>query len=152
MSSAVGLLTRPELIFADLPAVDSQGVLAALADKVAAAGLVEDAGSLYRALAEREQLGSTGLGGGVAIPHSKLKGLEHGVVALGLARPGIDFGAPDGKPVSVFFLVLSPDSNPAEHLQTLARVSRWIRDDKHLETLLGLTSSEAIHDYLKESL
>jgi nitrogen PTS system EIIA component len=158
MPSVAGLLTRPELIFPDLRAGDSAGVLRQLAAHVAAAGaagVAADGDGLYHALLEREQLGSTGIGHGVAIPHCKLKGLDHGIVALGLARPGVDFGAPDGKPVSVFFLVLSPDEHPAEHLQTLARVSRWVRDDldgRRVEILVGLGSREAVHDYLKESL
>jgi len=152
MPPVVGPLIRPELVFSDLPVTDCRGVLRALAGRVVAAGLAEDAERIYRALFEREQLGSTGIGEGVAIPHCKLPGLDHGIVAVGIARPGIDFGAPDGKPVSVFFLVLSPEANPAEHLQTLARVSRWVRHGENVEALLRLGTSAAVHDYLKESL
>jgi nitrogen PTS system EIIA component len=152
MTPAVGPLIRPELIFADLPAADGRAALRALAERVAARGAPADALGIYRALLEREQLGSTGIGQGVAIPHCKLKGLEHGIVAVGIARPAIDFGAPDGQPVSVFFLVLSPEGSPGEHLQTLARVSRWVRADSHVTALLALRGGAAIHDYLKESL
>jgi PTS system nitrogen regulatory IIA component len=88
----------------------------------------------------------------VAIPHCKLKGLDEGVLAVGIARPPVAFDAPDGKPVGVFFLVLSPDGSPAEHLQTLARISRWVRSDSHVETLLGLQDRGAIYDFLKESV
>jgi PTS system nitrogen regulatory IIA component len=147
-----GPLARPELIFSDLPVTDCRGVLRELAERVAATGLVKDAAALYRALLEREQLGSTGIGSGVAIPHCKLKGLDEGVLAVGIARPPVAFDAPDGKPVGVFFLVLSPDGSPAEHLQTLARISRWVRSDSHVETLLGLQDSGAIYDFLKESV
>ena len=150
--SVAGPLTRPELVFPGLPATDSRGVLRELAERVAATGLVRDADALFRALLEREQLGSTGLGHGVAIPHCKLQGLERGILALGIARPPVDFGAADGDPVSLFFLVLSPDDSPAEHLQTLARISRWVRADRHVETLLDLEERGAIYDYLKESV
>jgi len=143
---------RPELIFSDLPATDCRGVLRDLAERMAATGVVLDAGPLYRALLEREQLGSTGIGGGVAIPHCKLEGLAEGVLAVGIARPPVDFDAPDGKPVAVFFLVLSPDHSPAEHLQTLARISRWVRADGHVTTLLGLEDSAALYEYLKGSV
>jgi PTS system nitrogen regulatory IIA component len=152
MMPVAGPLTRPELIFSDLPATDCRGVLRALADRVAATGLAGDAGALYRALLEREQLGSTGIGHGVAIPHCKLHGLEQCILAVGIARPPVDFGAADGEPVSLFFLVLSPDHNPAEHLQVLARISRWVRADRHVDELLGLPDRQAIHDFLKESV
>jgi PTS system nitrogen regulatory IIA component len=147
-----GPLTRPELIFADLPVTDSRGVLRELAERVAATGLVRDSAALYRALLEREQLGSTGIGRGVAIPHCKLKGLVQGILAVAIARPPVDFGAPDGDPVALFFLVLSPDDSPAEHLQTLARISRWVRTDGHVATLLRLGDRGAIYDFLKESV
>jgi PTS system nitrogen regulatory IIA component len=154
MSSVVGTLIRQELIFPELPAADRAGVLHDLARRTAAAGLVglADADRLFRALWEREQLGSTGIGQGVAIPHCKLRGLPHGIVALGLARPGVAFDAPDGLPVSVFFLVLSPDESPAEHLLILAKVSRWLREDGRVAALLSLTDRDAIFDYLRESL
>lgn len=147
-----GPLTRPELIFSGLPATDCRGVLRELAERVAATGLVRDAGALYRALLEREQLGSTGIGSGVAIPHCKLEELEHGILAVGIARPPVEFGAADGDPVAVFFLVLSPNDSPAEHLQTLARISRWVRTDRHVETLLRLEDRGAIYDFLKASV
>src|SRR5260370_19045858 len=95
-----GPLTRPELIFSDLPATDSREVLRELAERVAATGLARDAGALYRALLEREQLGSTGIGRGVAIPHCKLKGLEQGILAVGIARPPDEVCAADGDPVA----------------------------------------------------
>src|ERR1700753_592510 len=121
-----GPLVRPDLVFGDLgAAADFQAVLRSLADRVAATGWVEGgAERLYRALLEREQLGSTGLGQGVAMPHCKLKGMDEGLLAIGVANPGVDFGAPDGEPVSVFFLVLSPEESPAPHLPTRATLAR----------------------------
>ncbi|HVT57389.1 MAG TPA: PTS sugar transporter subunit IIA [Thermoanaerobaculia bacterium] len=147
----LGPLTRPDLIFPDLPATDCSGLLRAFADRVAAAGLVRDAEELWSRLLEREKLGSTGIGRGVAIPHCKLAGLGSGIVAIGLAHGGVDFGAPDGAPVSVFFLVISPPEAPAEHLQTLATISRWIRADRHTEALRDLEAPQAIWDFLQES-
>jgi mannitol/fructose-specific phosphotransferase system IIA component (Ntr-type) len=146
----LGALTRPDLIFPDLPATDSQGVLRALADRVASQGLTRNGEELFQKLWEREQLGSTGIGQGVAIPHCKLKGLARGVVAVGLVPPGIDFGAVDGKPVRVFFLVVSPAESPAEHLQILAALSRWIKADDHAGRLLALHDPAAVYDLLRE--
>ena len=146
----LGALTRPDLIFPDLPASDRPGVLRALAERVAARGLVPDAVQLYERLLERERLGSTGIGSGIAIPHCKLPGLKSGVVAVGMVPEGVDFGAVDGKPVRVFFLVISPSESPAEHLQALAAISRWLKEDRHAERLLALRDPAAISDFLRD--
>lgn len=146
----LGSLVRPDLIFPDLPAADRQEVLRALAERVAARGLVKSADELFRQLLDREGLGSTGLGGGVAIPHCKLAGLRHGIVAVGIVPAGVDFGAADGQPVKVFFLVVSPAGSPGEHLQTLAAISRWIRTGGHTERLLALHDPQAVYDLLRE--
>jgi PTS system nitrogen regulatory IIA component len=146
----LGSLTRPELIFLGLPAGDRSVVLRAFAEQIAAHGLVADPEELHRKLLEREQLGSTGIGSGVAIPHCKLKGLSHGVVALAVLDHGVDFGAADGQPVRLLFLVVSPSEAPAEHLQILAAISRWLKADRHVEKILGLRDREAIFQLLRE--
>jgi PTS system nitrogen regulatory IIA component len=145
----LGSLTRPELIFPDLPATDRAGVLHAFAERIAGRGLVANAVDLYQKLLEREQLGSTGIGGGIAIPHTKLQGLKSGVVALGMVPQGVDYGAVDGQPVRLFFLVVSPSGAPAEHLQALAAISRWIKAEGRAERLLALREPAAIYDFLQ---
>lgn len=147
---ALGSLTRPDLIFPDLPAADRPQVLRALAERAAARGLVRNGEELFQKLWEREQLGSTGIGAGIAIPHCKLKGLKHGVVAVGMVPQGIDFAAADGQPVRVFFLVVSPAESPAEHLQILAAISRWIKADDHAGKLLALHDPAPVYDLLCE--
>jgi len=145
----LGSLTDPQLIFPDLPGETAEGVLHAFAVRVAARGLVDDAGPLEARLLEREQLGSTGIGAGVAVPHCKMKGLDRAVVAVGFKRPAVDFAAVDGEPVRLFFLVVSPDDAPAAHLQVLAAISRWVKGDKHVERLLGLSDRQQIYDFLQ---
>jgi len=150
----LGALTRPDLVFPGLPNADRQEVLQALADRVADRGLVPSGADLFTRLWEREQLGSTGIGAGIAIPHCKLPGLARGIVAVGLIGPagegGVDFGAADGKPVRVLFLVVSPSGSPAEHLQVLAAISRWVRADGHAEKILGLRDPAAVYDLLQD--
>lgn len=146
----LGSLIRPELIFLGLPAGDRSVVLRSLAERIAAQGLVSDPAELHRKLLEREQLGSTGIGSGVAIPHCKLKGLSQGVVALAVLDQGVDFGAADGQPVRLLFLVVSPSEAPAEHLQILAAISRWLKSDRHVERILGLSDRDAIYQLLQE--
>jgi nitrogen PTS system EIIA component len=145
----LGALTRPDLIFPDLPATDPAGVLRELAERVAGVGLVRGGDELFQQLWEREQLGSTGIGQGVAIPHCKLRGLRHGVVAIGMVPAGVDFGAADGQPVKVFFLVVSPAESPAEHLQILAAISRWIKVPEHAGRLLALHDPAQVYDLLR---
>lgn len=144
-------LTRPELIFPDLPSKDRDTVLRELAGRIAGLGLVRDPEDLFQKLWEREQLGSTGIGAGIAIPHCKLPGLSnlsHGVVAIGMVPGGVDFGAADGQPVRLVFLVLSPSASPGEHLQVLATISRWIKN--HGDRILELREPAAVVQLLEQ--
>jgi PTS system nitrogen regulatory IIA component len=143
-------LTEPDLIFPDLDDPDRDAVLRTLASRVAAHEGIDDVDGLYERLLEREQLGSTGVGAGVAIPHCKLKGLSEVVLAVGMSRKGIDFGAIDTEPVRLFFVVVSPTDAPAAHLQVLASISRWLRKDSHVSRLLALQDRQKIFDLLEE--
>jgi PTS system nitrogen regulatory IIA component len=143
-------LVKPELIFADLPGSDRATVLRALSERLATASLVEDADELYHRLCEREELGSTGVGAGVAIPHCKLNGLQKGVLAVGLCPAGVDFGASDGEAVKLFFLLVSPGNSAAVHLQSLAAISKWVKDQSQVEKLLRLDNPQAIYELLLE--
>jgi PTS system nitrogen regulatory IIA component len=120
-------LTRPALIFPDLEATTAEGVLRELAGRLAAQQLVRDADDLFARLWDRERLGTTAIGHGVAIPHCKLDPLPRVLVAVGVSRRGVVYGAADGAPVHLFFLVISPSRSPAEHLQSLAAISKWVR-------------------------
>lgn len=146
----LGSLIRPELIFFDLPAADRFQVLRALAERIAGGGLAVSGDQLYRKLCEREELSSTGIGSGIAIPHCKLDRLPKGLVAIGIVPEGVDFGAVDGQPVRVFFLVASPANAAAEHLQILAAISRWVKADRHVEKLLTLRDPAAVYDFLRQ--
>jgi len=143
-------LTDPHLIFPGLTAQDAQGVLRELAERLAQTGVVSDSEALFERLWEREQLGSTAIGRGIAIPHCKLDGLAHVVLAVGLAPDGVDFGAADAQPVRLFFVVVSPSRSPAEHLQSLAAISRWVKTDGRVERLLGLQKPDEILELLRE--
>lgn len=143
-------LTRPELIYPEIPGVDAPTVLRAFADRMAVEIDGADAEDLYRKLLEREQLGSTGIGSGVAIPHCKMKGLDHPVLAVGICHRTIEFGAVDGEPVRLFFLVVSPQSAPAVHLQVLAAISKWVKQDRHVQRILSQGDQDAIYALLQD--
>lgn len=125
-------------------------MLRALADEMAKAGVVPDSDLTYRRLVEREELGSTAIGSGVAIPHCKMENLRRVEVAIGLSREGVEFESEDGKPVQLFFLVISPADSPAAHLRSLAAISKWVKADRHVERLLALDEPEDIWALLQE--
>jgi nitrogen PTS system EIIA component len=146
----LGSFTRPELVFPRLEDDSRESVLRSLADKIAAAGAISDAGNFFRQLMERENLGSTGIGGGVAIPHCKLHNLDRVLLAIGVSERPIDFDAADGEPVRLFFVVAAPEKTPTEHLKTLAAISRWVKHPGHVRQILELEEPAAIIDLLDE--
>lgn len=143
-------LIRPDHVFSGLEGVDRPSVLRAFAERVAGSGLVESADELYRKLWEREELGSTGVGGGIAIPHCKHKGVHKVVVALGVCSQPVDFDSSDGCPVGLLFLVISPDRSPADHLQALAAISKWVKSGNRAERIRALDDPEAICALLRQ--
>lgn len=107
--------------------------------------------AIFEVLMERERLGTTGVGNGIAIPHGKLPNLDrlYGLFAR-LEKP-VDFQAIDDRPVDLIFLLLAPESAGADHLKALARVSRLLRDKTVCEKLRGTESAEALYALLTES-
>lgn len=103
-----------------------------------------DVDEVVKALVERERLGSTGIGDGVAIPHCKASGIKNVVAAFGRSKKGVDFDALDGKPVKLFFLLLAPIESTDAHLKALAKSSKMLQDQKLKEELLSATSKEKV--------
>jgi mannitol/fructose-specific phosphotransferase system IIA component (Ntr-type) len=154
MLSESGLFPRlvdERLVFADLAGSTVEDALAEMSAGLVRAGRVRDAEDLTRRLVERERMGSTGLGEGIAIPHCKVRDLSDVVLAIGVSQVGIDFHAPDAIPVTLVFLVVSPAEAPGLHLQALARISRIIRMPEVAEGLRGAATAEAIADILKDA-
>jgi nitrogen PTS system EIIA component len=112
--------------------------------QVAAAEYGLDAGLVVEKLTERERLGSTGFGNGVAIPHGKIDGLDHIVGLFVQLKQPLDFQAIDDAPVDLIFCLLSPTDAGADHLKALAQVSRWLRDQPFVAKLRGTASADAI--------
>ncbi len=143
-------LSATDCVIANLRAANKRQVLQELARKAATmTGYSED--QIYEVLNERERLGTTGIGHGIAIPHGKLPGLDrvYGVFAK-LERP-VDFDAIDDQPVDLIFLLLAPASCGAEHLKALAKVSRMLRDRVLCEKVRGSTTCDAIYALMNTS-
>ncbi len=128
-------ILKEEAIIAELNATDKKGVLEELTGPVAqASGVAQE--EMVRVLLERERLGSTGIGDGIAIPHGKLKSLESLLIGFGRSHKGVDFEAIDGKPAHIFFLLMAPENSTGAHLQMLARISRLLKDTAFRQRLM----------------
>ena len=111
---------------------------------ISAEGLSEE--ELYKALKERETLGSTGFEDGVAIPHAKVKGLDDFIISIAVSRKGVDFDSVDGKKSTLFFAIVGPDEKPQEHLKILAQISRVSRNTNARKEILHAPTSLAIKE------
>ncbi len=143
-------LADPELVFPALRCTDAPELLRLMARKIVERGHLDDSEELYDKLWEREKLGTTAIGAGVAIPHCKMAHLRQVVLAVGVLENGIDFAAVDGQPVQVVFCIVSPEESPAAHLQCLAAISRWVKEKRHIDRLLELAEPDAIYRLLLE--
>jgi PTS system nitrogen regulatory IIA component len=101
-------------------------------------------------LMDREGLGSTGIGEGVAIPHGKVPGIDRLVAVFGRSRGGVQFASLDGKPAMFFFLILAPENSAGLHLKALARISRLFKDQRFRERLLAAEGIEGLSLVLRE--
>jgi len=137
-------MTVPALIDTDLKASERHGILRALAELVVRHGDVQDAALLVKRLEQREALGSTGIGHGIAVPHCRMAGLDEVVLAIGISRTPIAFEAIDGAPARLFFLVISPEAKPAAHVQCLAAISGWLKGFAQVDELLTIRDPEAL--------
>jgi PTS system nitrogen regulatory IIA component len=143
-------LIGPDAIVADLRATNKKQALQELAERAAKlTGLHER--QIFDVLLERERLGTTGVGNGIAIPHGKLPGLGrlYGLFAR-LATP-VDFESIDERPVDLIFLLLAPEGAGADHLKALARVSRLLRDQAVCEKLRKTDSPDALYILLTQT-
>ncbi|MBW2434922.1 MAG: PTS sugar transporter subunit IIA [Deltaproteobacteria bacterium] len=138
-----------EAILDDLKSQNKKGLLEELVvPLVSSTGLNSD--DLVRVLMERERLGSTGIGGGIGIPHGKIKDLKSLVLGFGLSRKGIDFESIDGKPTHIFFVLITPEDSTGLHLKLLARISRILKNDHFKERLLHAVDQNELYEIIKE--
>jgi len=139
----------PECVVASLKATSKKQALQELAKKAAEISGADER-QILEVVMERERLGTTGVGNGIAIPHGKLPGLKRlsGVFAR-LEKP-IDFESIDEQPVDLIFLLLAPEGAGADHLKALARVSRLLRDRRVCEKLRGSDRADALFALLSE--
>lgn len=143
-------LVSAEGVIADLKVTSKKQALQELAQRAAnMTGLPERA--IFDTLLERERLGTTGVGVGIAIPHGKLPDIDRLFGLFARLKQPIDFDAIDDQPVDLIFLLLAPESAGADHLKALARVSRLLRDKTFCEKVRGSDNPDAIYALLTEA-
>ena len=135
---------RPDAVLASLSGQTAPSVLAELCRPLAAAHHV-DGQRLLDTLLEREKLGSTGIGEGVAIPHGKIAGLPGLLASFGRHPQGVDFRAIDGKPTFLFFALFAPENSAGAHLKALARISRIFKNPSFRDAILKAASADEVY-------
>jgi len=136
-----------------VPALQGQtkeAVVRELAERMAASHPEIDADRLVEVLWERERLGSTAIGDGIAIPHGKLPGLREVLGAFGRHLQGVDFQSLDGRPTQLFFLLVAPEDSVGAHLKALARVSRLLKDRAFRARLLAAADQAELCRIIRE--
>ena len=142
------LLSKSSII-ANLSAQDKKGAIDELALAVSETTKVP-VKELATVLMEREQLGSTGIGGGIAIPHGKLGSVQSIIVGFGLSRKGVEYESLDNKPVHIFFLLLTPENSTGGHLKVLAQISKLLKMDQFKKGLIAAQSVDDIYDIIMD--
>ena len=137
---------KKESIIANLKSVDREGALKELVVLLGEDSV--DGKKIFNILLERENLGSTGIGQGIAVPHGKTDIVKNLMAAVGISRKGVDFNSLDGEPVYIFFLLVAPKDSAGPHLKALARMSRILRDVSFCNLLRQATDEEHIYNLI----
>ena len=137
-------LLDTDLVLPEMQATEKTEALAELCEPLAAQHPSLDKEAMVRVLLDRERLGSTGIGEGVAIPHGKLPGATGLLAAFGRSRAGVDFAALDDRPAHLFFVLFAPEDAAALHLKALARISRLLKSPGFRQRLMDAADAEEI--------
>jgi PTS system nitrogen regulatory IIA component len=140
-------------IIVDLQATTKEAAIREMVGGLNQAGQLADGEveSVIRAILNREELGSTGIGMGVAVPHTRHPTLQRLVGAVALSQTGVDFAALDGDPVNIFFLLVSPQNQPGDHLRALENISRHLKDERFVRFLRQAKTRDAVVEVLEEA-
>jgi len=144
-------IVPPEAVVDGLRAETKEGVLRELSEAVCRRLPALSPARLTAILMDREGLGSTGIGEGVAIPHGKIPGIDRLIAVFGRSPAGVQFASLDGKPARLFFLILAPENSAGMHLKALARISRLLKDQRFRARLLEAEGSGGLSQVLREA-
>jgi len=137
-------LLKEKYIELDLKEKEKTKLIAELVDIAAKPSRIKDGKTLFKAILEREKLGSTAIGSGIAIPHAKIRGIKKPLLILGRSAEGVDFDALDGEKTYLFFMLISPQEEVGLHLKILAKISHLVRDKFIVERLRKIKNKHEI--------
>lgn len=142
-----------DAILPELQATTKEAAIAAMVASLRAAGSIRanDEESIVGAIMKREELGSTGIGNGVAVPHTKHPSVDRLIATVALAKDGVDFASLDGEAVHILILLVSPPDRPGDHLRGLENISRHLRNQNFCKFLLQSKTKDAVWELLKEA-
>jgi PTS system nitrogen regulatory IIA component len=141
---------KQEWIIQDLKGTDKPSVLRELAEVLVKPCGVSSVEELVQVLLEREKLGSTGIGDGIAIPHGRLKKLKNFFISFGRSIKGVNFDSIDGKPSQIFFLVMAPENSAVENLKLISRIANLLKDSSFRKRLMDAKSQQEIFQIISE--
>ena len=136
---------RKEYIIEELKAKTKRDVLTELSGVIRREDGTINHELVVNTLLDREKLGSTGIGDGIAIPHGKLADLDELIVSFGRSREGVEFDSMDGKPANLFFLLLAPENTTGLHLKVLAKISKMLKDNAFRKKLIEAKSKDELY-------
>ena len=139
-----------ERIIPNMKSRDKKGVIDELAQAVADTTSAENA-EVAKVLLEREQLGSTGIGDGIAIPHGRLRSIDSIIMGFGSSEQGIEYDAIDNNPVNIFFLLLTPENSTGGHLKVLAQISKLLKNKQFKINLSNAKSTQEVLEIIQEA-
>ena len=143
----------PDAVKSELTADEKEGVIREMVQALLDAGGIQkdEFESIVKAILKREELGSTGIGRGVAVPHTKHPSVDRLMGTVAVSGEGVDFDSLDGERVHLFFLLISPPDRPGDHLRALENISRQLRDDTFSRFLKQSKTQEEIRTLLEEA-
>ena len=144
---------KTDSIKAELAATDKEGVIRELIQSLITSGQLaaEEEEAITQAILKREELGSTGIGRGIAVPHTKHPSVSQPVGTVGVSAIGVDFQSLDGEPVQLFFMLISPPDQPSDHLRALENISKQLQDETFCRFLKQSKTSADIQQILEEA-
>jgi len=141
---------NPQLIISNLKAHDKKGALEELSQIITEQNPSLNKRAVLQVLLEREKLGTTGIGDGIALPHGKLAELSNLLISFGRSIDGLDFDSIDEQPAYLFFLLLAPENSAGMHLTALAKISRMLKDGNFRQRLMGAKTRKEIYKVIMD--